>query len=147
MDVDTHTARDISEFTVKEIRAYISGLLTVPNTQRAKKDSLVEYILAKADPSCIEHLRKAGQERRAERDGNQQNADIGRKRKRNKQQNTCHIVQRIDHDSTEAHDGDSDQSDPSLNSFLRLPTPALQCNLQQGSGIHDLWHLHSQCQY
>jgi hypothetical protein len=31
MDVDTHAARDISELTVKEIRAYISGLLTVPN--------------------------------------------------------------------------------------------------------------------
>ena len=124
MDVDTHAARDISEFTVKEIRAYISGLLTVPNTQRAKKDSLVEYILAKADPSCIKHLRKAGQERHAEKDRNQQNTDIGRKQKRNEQQNTCRIVQRIDHDSTEAHDGDSDQSDPSLNSFLQLPTPA-----------------------
>ena len=51
----------------------------MPNAQRAKKDSLVEYILAKADPSCIEHLRKAGQERRAERDRNWENADIGRK--------------------------------------------------------------------
>ena len=124
MDVDTHTARDISELAVKEIWAYISGLLTVPNVQRAKKDSLVEYILAKADPSCIEHLWKAGQERRAERDRNRENADIGRKWKRNEQQNTHHVVQRIDHDSTEAHDSDSDQSDPSLNSFLQLPTPA-----------------------
>ena len=79
MDVDPHTVKDISELTVKEIRAYISGLLTVPNVQRAKKDSLVEYILAKADPSCIEHLRKAGQERCAERDRNQEKADIGRK--------------------------------------------------------------------
>lgn len=123
MDVDPHTVKDISELTVKEIRAYISGLLTVPNAQRAKKDSLVEYILAKADPSCIEHLWKAGQERRAERDRNREKADIGRKQKRNEQQNTRRVAQRTDHDSTGAHDGDSNQSDPSLNSFLRLPTP------------------------
>jgi hypothetical protein len=96
----------------------------VPNAQRAKKDSLVEYILAKAEPSCIEHLRKAGQERRAERDRNREEAGIGRKRKRNEQQNTRRVVQRTDDTTEVAHDGDSDQSDPPTNSFLRLPTPA-----------------------
>jgi hypothetical protein len=90
----------------------------VPNAQRAKKDSLVEYILAKAERSCIEHLWKAGQERHAKRDRNREKADIGRKQKRNEQQNTHRIAQRMDSDSTEAHDGDSDQSDASLNSFL-----------------------------
>ena len=122
MDADPHTVKDISELMVKEIQAYISGLLTVPNVQRAKKDSLVEYILAKADPSCIEHLWKAGWEKHAERDRNREKADIGRKRKRNEQQNTHRVAQRTDHDSTGAHDGNSNQLDPSLNSFLQLPT-------------------------
>ena len=118
MDVSTHAVEDISELTLKEIQAYISGLLVVPNVQRAKKDSLVEYILAKAEPSCIECLQKAGQEQCTKRDRSQEEAGIGRKRKRNEQQNTHCVMQRKADHATEAHDSDSNQSDPSMDSFL-----------------------------
>ena len=43
-DDDVESFDEISMLTVKEIRASVNGLLTVPHSQRMKKDALVRYI-------------------------------------------------------------------------------------------------------
>ena len=55
----------------------------------------MHYILTNAQDSCLEDLRKA--EKRAVRDGNRAEADVG-KRKRNDKQNSHRVMSRIDYD-------------------------------------------------
>ena len=114
MDDDIESFDEISMLTVKEIRAFVNGLLTVPHSQRMKKDALVRYILRNGDESCVEDLRKAAREKLVVRDGNRVDSIVGRKRKRNDNQNTRRVVRRIDDDEEET-------MLPS-DSFLQVPS-------------------------
>ena len=124
MNVNDPAVDDISQLTIREISDHITGLLTIPRSQRTKKKTLVEYIIAQADPSSVNRLRKAGEERRAERNRTRERVDVGKKRKRTDHQYMRRVVQKIEYEATEIshHAGNSHQPDISSDSFLQLPT-------------------------
>ena len=64
--VDTYAVED-SYLNQRDFRTYQWVIDSVPSVQRAKQTKLVEYILVEGESLCIEDIRKAGQERRAER--------------------------------------------------------------------------------
>ena len=81
MDVDISAVHEISELTVKEIRARINGTpVMVPHSERAttRKESLVHYILANANEDCIELVRRAGREKRVVRNDTMVDAVAGK---------------------------------------------------------------------
>jgi hypothetical protein len=123
--MDATVLGDISELTIKEIRARLVGVLSLPGVQTSTKATLLDYISANLDAAHVESLQRAGQDKRAEKQREREAREVSRKRKRNEQQNTRRVAQRLDEDEVVAHDNDlASQSGSSSNHFLQLPTDA-----------------------
>ena len=95
---------DISELIIKDNLWMSCRGSVITRVQTPTKAMLLDYISANLDVAHVESLQWAGQDKYTEKQREWETREVSRKR--NEQQNTCRVAQRLDEHEVVAHDND-----------------------------------------